>query len=277
MGLGFWEGGEGGEASCLNCISTEGGETQDWLFVFNERKTNSAGRWFPPLKFPEEPLANKTKASGSSNPPCLTPASLEETHHFARLCLSTSLLALSWVWLILLLYIYFYLFIFFFKNPFIYYFLLHISFSVYLDDCLAILFPFPVWAQAGCPPAFPPLGCSVCCGPFVLAPSSPRASAELRAWHMSPYASRGGRLCFSLAWRETCMPVGADHFPMWFYFFFFPPPPLFYYLFIYLFLEIQHTPPTPHETIKIRVMAWRKKKKWTSPPLLYPTPKPRHG
>lgn len=45
--------------------------TQDWIFVFNERKTNSAGRWLPLLKFQEKPLANKTKASGSRNLPTL--------------------------------------------------------------------------------------------------------------------------------------------------------------------------------------------------------------
>lgn len=111
------------------------------------------------------------------------------------------------------------------------------------------------------PLLFPPLDVVYAVAPlFSLHPRPGPALSSVRDTCPRTHPEEGGCASRLHEGRRACL-LGLIIFQCDFIFFSFLPPPLFYYLFIYLFLEIQHTPPTPHETIKIRVMAWRKKKK----------------
>lgn len=69
-----WEG-RRGEHLVFNYISTEAGGRRrigDWSLMRGRQIQQVGGSH--PLKFHEEPLANKTKARGSCRPPCLYPS-----------------------------------------------------------------------------------------------------------------------------------------------------------------------------------------------------------
>jgi len=184
--------GGGGRASCPHCISTEGGETQGGSFVINERKTNSAGRWFPPLKLGEERAQNQWLQQPDPGTPrreasfCKA-VPLRLPHSFFTL----GLVGGSWV-LVLFGFVFF-----FFKKR-----LITISFSMLPAPSLPVTVwpscpPAPVRAQAGC---LAPLDVVCAVAPlFSLHPRPGPAPSSVRVSHASPSASRAGRPCFSLA------------------------------------------------------------------------------
>lgn len=231
-----------------------------------------------PLKFHEEPLANKTKASGSCSPPCLYPSIPPRDASFRKAVpfhLSPSSI-LSLV-------------------GFLYKHLFMISSSI---------FPFPcpsVTVRPSCPPLYEPRqgvpllppGCSVCRGPlFSLHPRpGPALSSSVPDTCPHTHPEEGGCASRLHEGRHACL-LGLIIFRCDFFFFinfiiFSPlsrlPPPLFLFcfvpfpfLFFFKFNPPTPTNPTPRETMRFGL--WRGKKKINkSPPSPVPHPDPRHG